>query len=108
MISDIDQILYPKLLPNLQEDISPVICIIWNGDSKSRDADKDEYDVIEIQSIYPFDTVDTIKRIVYENYKDSPNKSFYLPRFLFTGIPLGDNEYIEDIPDIDQKYHPID
>ena len=69
-MSDIEQILYPTVLSSLREDIPPVQCIIWKGG--------DEYEVITFDKVYPFDTIDDVKKwyeteyipTVYEMAKD--------------------------------------
>ena len=100
MASDIDRILYPKPLINLRENISPVNCIVWKGKING----EDDYDVINFDRVYPFDTIDTIKRMIYAYYKDP----IYIPRFLFMGVPLGENAFEEEEPDSNETYHSID
>ena len=55
-MSDIDQILYPTVLTSLREDTPPVKCIVWKGG--------DEYEVITFDKVYPFDTLDDLKRMI--------------------------------------------
>jgi hypothetical protein len=97
MSSDIEQILYPTILSSLRENVPPVQCMIWKGG--------DEYDMITFDEVYPFDTVDDIKRLICAYYEDDAT---FLPRFTFVGIPLGDAAYEETAPDVDTMYHPID
>jgi len=92
MASVIDQIIYPRLLGTLREDIPPVQCIIWKG-GKS-------YETIIFDNIYPFDTIDTIKRMLCA--KDSS----LIPRFTFVGVPLND-PYSDAMPNLDETYIPI-
>ena len=73
-MSDIEQILYPTVLYSLHEDIPPVKCIIWNGD---------DYETITFDKVYPFDTIDDIKRMICTHYKDNA----FIPRFMFVGVP---------------------
>ena len=54
-MSDIEQILYPTVLSSLRENTPPVKCIVWKGG--------DEYEVIQFDKVYPFDTIDDIKRL---------------------------------------------
>ena len=105
MASDIDNILNPKAVTGFKP-ISPVICMVWNGKILKNGEYRDKYDKIEFDSIYPFDTIDTIKRMVFDLYKDL----IYHPRFLFVGVPLGDVRYYTKKPNgaYDETYHPID
>ena len=97
MSSDIEKILNPTILSNLRENVPPVQCMIWKGGK--------EYDTITFNEVYPFDTVDDIKRLICAFYKDD---STFLPRFTFVGIPLDNTVYQTTPPTIDTKYHPID
>ena len=97
MSSDIEQILYPTILSSLRENVPPVQCMIWKGG--------DDYDMITFDEMYPFDTVDDIKRLICSFYEDD---AAFLPRFTFVGIPLGDAAYEETTPSLDTTYHPID
>ena len=85
-MSDIEQILYPTVLTSLREDTPPVKCIVWKG--------KDEYETIEFNKVYPFDTIDDIKRMICNHYEGD---SAFIPRFTFVGVPLND-PYSEEIP----------
>jgi hypothetical protein len=96
-MSDIDQILYPTVLSSFREDISPVKCIVWKG--------LDEYEVITFDKVYPFDTIDDIKRMICTHYKNQPE---FIPRYVFVGVPLGDVAYSEEKPTNDISYIPID
>jgi hypothetical protein len=96
MSSDIDQILYPQPLSSLRENVPPVQCMIWKGD--------DEYESIVLE-VYPFDTIDDIKRMICEFYKNDPS---FLPRFMFVGVPLGEAAYDEYAPTTETLYLPID
>jgi hypothetical protein len=99
MSSDIKQILYPEALSNLRENVPPVQCFIWKG----RGGD-DEYDMIELE-VYPFDTIDDIKRKICAFYENDPT---FLPRFMFVGVPLGEAAYDEYMPELNVLYLPID
>jgi hypothetical protein len=100
MSSDIDQILYPQPLSSLRENVPPVQCMIWKGEGG-----EDEYEVIEL-TVYPFDTIDDIKRMICEFYENDPA---FLPRFMFVGVPLGEAAYDEYEPESkDVLYLPID
>ena len=96
MSSDIDQILYPQPLSSLRENVPPVQCFIWKGE--------EEYELIELE-VHPFDTIDDIKRMICEFYKNDPS---FLPRFMFVGVPLGKPAYDEYAPELDVLYLPID
>jgi hypothetical protein len=97
MSSDIEHILYPTILSSLRENVPPVQCKIWKGGN--------EYDTITFNEVYPFDTVDDIKRLICAYYKDDAT---FLPRFTFVGIPLDDAVYQTTNPTIDTTYHAID
>ena len=92
MASVIDQIIFPRLLGTLREDIPPVQCIIWKG-GKS-------YETITFDNIYPFDTIDTIKRMLCA--KDPS----LIPRFTFVGVPIND-PYSDQHPNLNETYIPI-
>ena len=59
-MSDIEQILYPTVLTSFREDVPPVQCIIWKGE--------DNYETIEFDKVYPFDTIEDIKRMICTYY----------------------------------------
>lgn len=90
MASSIDRILYPKPLLTLRHS-TPVKCLVWNGA---------DYTTIMLDVIYPFDTIDMIKYLIYNHFK----KAEYLPRFLFVGIP----QETGTEPSPQTKYIPID
>ncbi len=92
MTSDIEQILYPTVLSSLREDLPPVKCIIWRGGN--------EYEMITFDNMYPFDTIDTVKYMIYNYYKDST----FIPKFTFVGIPNQNEEQ----PNMDTLYEAID
>ena len=92
MASEIDQLFSPQLLSSFREDLPPVQCMIWKG--------RDQYDTIILDRIYPFDTIDTIKRMICAKFSD--DRSF-VPRFTFVGIPMDDGT-----PTIETTYLPID
>lgn len=96
-MSDIEQILYPTVLSSLREDTPPVQCIVWKGG--------DEYEVIQFDKVYPFDTIDDIKRLICAHYE---NDAAFIPRFTFVGVPLGDAAYSEESPSLDSTYIPLD
>ena len=85
MASAIDHILSPKPL-NIFKYPSRVTCKVWLGQSN--------YDTITLDTIYPFDTIDTITYLVCNHYK----REEFLPNFLFIGIPQAE----------DEKYIPLD
>jgi hypothetical protein len=96
-MSDIEQIIYPTVLSSLREDTPPVQCIVWKGG--------DDYEVITFNKVYPFDTIDDIKRMICTYYE---NDSAFIPRFTFVGVPLGEEAYSEEIPTMDTSYIPLD
>ena len=97
MSSDINQILYPEPLSNLRENVPPVQCFIWKGGKK--------YDSIRFDKVYPFDTIDDIKRMICASYE---NDATFLPRFMFVGVPVGDAAYDDKNFELDTLYLPID
>ena len=96
-MSDIEQILYPTVLTSLREDTPPVQCIVWKGG--------DDYDNIQFDKVYPFDTIDDIKRIICNHYSSD---SAFIPKYTFVGVPLGDAAYSEEVPSLDTTYIPLD
>ena len=95
-MSDIEQILYPTVLTSLREDTPPVKCIVWKG--------KDEYETIEFNKVYPFDTIDDIKRMICNHYEGDTG---FIPRFTFVGVPLNE-PYSEENPSVTATYIPFD
>ena len=93
MASDISELLYPSRLSSFREDFPPVECKIWKGGK--------EYDDLTLTSLYPFDTIDTLKRMICHHYKG--DLSFF-PRFLFVGISP-DDPPTELLP-IDYLWYP--
>jgi hypothetical protein len=96
-MSDIDQILYPTVLTSLREDVPPVQCIVWKG--------VEEYESITFDKVYPFDTIDDIKRLICAHYANDPA---FIPRFTFVGIPLGEAAYSDEKPTNASVYIPLD
>jgi hypothetical protein len=92
MASEIDQLFSPQLLSSFREGLPPVQCMIWKG--------RDQYDTITLNRMYPFDTIDTIKRMICAKF--SEDRSF-VPRFTFVGIPMN-----AGAPTIETTYLPID
>jgi len=82
MASEIEHILNPKPLHNLHQ--SPVTCRVWKGSQK--------YEEINFL-VYPFDTIEVIKQLIYVHYaKEQPDdRLLFLPKFTFVGIPEGDS-----------------
>jgi hypothetical protein len=96
-MSDIEQILYPTVLSSLREESPPVKIIVWKG--------ADEYDTIQFDNVYPFDTIDDIKRLLCANYESDPS---FIPRFTFLGVQIGEDAYSDDPPTLETTYVPID
>ena len=97
MASDIDHILYPSVLPSLREDMPPVHCMIWKGGN--------DYETITFDQVYPFDTVDHIKRLICHHYQGD---STFIPRFLFVGVPRENTYAAESQPTLATTYISID
>ena len=101
MESEIDHILHPKVLHSLHQRIPPVHCIIWRGGNR--------YDTVVLDrrtdtQIYPFDTIDTIKRMLCYHFRQD---SAFIPRFLFVGVSQ-ENPESKEFPTEDTTYLPID
>ena len=82
MASEIDRILHPRPITNLRQRMPPVTCMIWRGGDRY---DKITFDHRNQKQVYPFDTIDTIKRMLCAQFEDDP---VFIPRFLFVGVPL--------------------
>lgn len=96
-MSDIEQILYPTVLSSLREDIPPVQIIVWKG--------ADEYETLQFDKVYPFDTIDDVKRLLCAHYESDTS---FIPRFTFVGVKIGEGAYTDDPPTLEDKYVPID
>ena len=96
-MSDIEQILYPTVLSSLREDIPPVQIIVWKG--------ADDYETLQFDKVYPFDTIDDVKRLLCAHYESDPS---FIPRFTFIGVKIGEDSYTDEPPAMDTKYVPID
>lgn len=77
-VHDIDKIITPGILTNLHDDMPPVTCIVWKGG--------EEYETIILDTLYPFDTIDQLKRVICTYYKDIP---YFIPKYIFIGVPTG-------------------
>jgi hypothetical protein len=95
-MSDIEQILYPTVLSSLGEDTPPVQCIVWKGN--------EEYEIISFDNVYPFDTIDDIKRFICSHYNDPA----FIPKFIFAGVPMGEDAYTTENPSLDSNYIPLE
>jgi hypothetical protein len=96
-MSDIEQILYPTVLSSLREESPPVQIIVWKG--------ADEYETLQFDKVYPFDTIDDVKRLLCAYYESDPS---FIPRFTFLGVKMGEGAYTNDSPTMETKYIPID
>ena len=76
-IADINQLLRPTVLTSLRENMPPVICNIWKGG--------DDFEKVTLNEAFPFDTVDTIKRIISTRYKDD---IAFIPDYVFMAIRI--------------------
>ena len=74
-LADIEQLLHPTVIDSLRDGMAPVQCRVWRGD--------DDFDEIELSTLFPFDTLDTLKRSISLEYKDDTR---FLPPFLFVGL----------------------
>lgn len=92
MAEEIDTLFSPSLLSSFRENIPPVQCNIWKSG--------DEYESLTLENIYPFDTIDTVKRMICASY---PENGSFIPRLLFVGIPLN-----PESSGIETRYLPID
>lgn len=97
MSSDIDRILYPTVLETFRQDMPPVECIIWKGG--------EEYDKVTFDKVYPFDTVEHIKRLICNEYFGDPK---FIPRFLFIGIQNNQQSDINENPTMEMLYQPME
>lgn len=97
MSSDIDRILYPTVLESFRQDTPPVQCIIWKGG--------DDYDKVTFNKVYPFDTVEHIKRLICNHYFGD---SKFIPRFLFVGIQNTFQNDMNQNPTMDLLYQPME
>ena len=105
MSSDINQILYPKILTSLRttstsdfEDYAPPVqCIVWKGG--------EEFETITFDKVYPFDTIEDIKRMICTYYEKDPH---FIPKFTFLGVPLYDAAYSNENPTLDTEYLAAD
>ena len=94
MASDMDHILSPERINTFQYQ-SPVTCIVWRG--------QNAYERIQLGTVCPFDTIDMLKRLVYNHYQEPS----FLPRFIFMGIPDTAMEAMQN-PTEDTQYLPVD
>ena len=105
MSSDINQILYPKILTSLRttstsdfEDYAPPVqCIVWKGG--------EEFETITFDKVYPFDTIEDIKRMICTHYEKDQH---FIPKFTFLGVPLYDAAYSNENPTLDTEYLAAD
>jgi hypothetical protein len=82
-LADIEQLLHPTVMDSLRDAMAPVQCRVWTGD--------DEFDEFEITTLFPFDTLDTLKRTISLEYKDDTR---FLPPFLFVGLEYEGNVFL--------------
>lgn len=91
-LEDIDRLFRPGIIGSLSLDLPPVSCRIWKRD--------EEYEEISLKTIYPFDTLDTIKQTISLHYKE--DKKFN-PQFLFVGIQKKDGTFAP----LEYTWYPI-
>jgi hypothetical protein len=81
--ADIEQLIRPTALTSFRGEMAPVICNIWQGG--------DSFKKVVLDKVYPFDTVENIKRIICTRYKDD---AAFIPRFVFMGIKVEERTYL--------------
>jgi hypothetical protein len=97
VFKDIEQLLNPGFLTSFRENMPPVQCIIWKGG--------EVYQTIRFDTMFPFDQLDDIKRMICTSF---PGNSNFHPKFMFVGIPLGDESESGANPTLESQYIPLD
>ena len=92
-----EDLLAPRVLLSLREDMPPVHCYIWTG--------KEQYEHVILEDMYPFDTLHDIKRHLCAIKKNDP---LFAPRFQFIGVPTGEEGYEIAPPTKETTYTPLD
>ena len=92
-----EDLLAPKVLLSLREDMPPVHCFIWTG--------REQYEHVILEDMYPFDTLHDIKRHLCAIKKHDP---MFAPRFQFIGVPTGESGYAISPPTLETTYTPLD
>lgn len=90
---DLQPILQPTALADLREEMPPVRCLLWRGAT---------YEEIVFETMYPFDTLEQIKRLLCHHMRGDP---LYLPKYLFVGVPVLNDA---DPTSLDTLYQPLD
>ena len=80
-LEEIDALFDPQIVDSIKLK-SPVTCKIWKGG--------DSYETVVLESLYPFDTLDTLKQSITLLKKGDDH---YLPQYLFVGIKTEDSRY---------------
>ena len=96
MSSTMEDLLAPRVLLSLREDMPPVHCFIWTG--------REQYEHVILEDMYPFDTLHDIKRHLCAIKKNDP---MFVPRFQFIGVPIED-AYEAAPPTQETTYTPLD
>jgi hypothetical protein len=91
-LEDIDRLFRPGIIGSLSLDLPPVSCRIWKKG--------EEYEEITLKTIYPFDTLDTIKQTISLQFKE--DKKFN-PQFLFVATQKKDGTFAP----LDYTWYPI-
>ena len=91
-----EDLLAPRVLLSLREDMPPVHCFIWTG--------REQYEHVILEDMYPFDTLHDIKRHLCAIKKNDP---MFVPRFQFIGVPIED-AYEAAPPTQETTYTPLD
>jgi len=92
-----EDLLAPRVLLSLREDMPPVHCYLWTG--------MKQYEHVILEDMYPFDTLHDIKRHLYAIKKHDP---MFIPRFQFIGVPTGETAYEIAPPTEETTYTPLD
>ena len=79
----IENLLQPKLLKDLKGSMAPVRCKIWTG------PEADAYEDLELDGLYPFDTLDTLKSMIAFS-REPANQEKFFPKHTFVGFLKGE------------------
>jgi len=91
-LADIDRLFRPGIIGSLTLDLPPVSCRIWKKG--------DEFEEITLKTLYPFDTLDTIKQTISLQFKEDKK---YNPQFLFVATQKKDGTFAP----LDYTWYPI-
>ena len=98
VFTDIDDLLNPTIPTSFRENMPPVQCLVWKG--------REVYDKLIFNEVFPFDTLDDVKRMICTRLKSEP---YFHPKYTFVGVPIETGVYdIDVLPTMDTKYFPLD